>query len=143
MDEYTPCRLCRHQNPPENRFCGRCGSSLLASSDQLVPRRGEDGPAVAGRTLLPAKLKPAGKALAVGFAALAAEAGLLWLRRRVERTDRTPLPVAGSPKPAVSEYLVSQSLEEVSVWLQEGDSRTWILARRAVRSFGATKASDG
>jgi hypothetical protein len=92
---------------------------------------------------LPAKLSPSGKALVVGLAALAAEAGLLWLRRRVERADPTPLPAVQDPKSPVSEYLLSQSLEEVSVWLQAGDSRSHIFVRREVRSFGSLKPPDG
>src|SRR3712207_9147230 len=26
MTEPAPCPLCRHTNPPRNRFCGSCGS---------------------------------------------------------------------------------------------------------------------
>lgn len=128
------------RQPPENRFCGSCGTAL-ADSGQLVLRQ-EYSPAATFRAL-PAKLGPTGKALAVGLATLAAEAGLLWLRRRVERADRTPLPATQEPKPPVSEYLLSQSLEEVFVWLQEGDSRSHIFARREVRSFDALKPADG
>jgi hypothetical protein len=80
--------------------------------------------------------------LAVGLATLAAEAGLFWLRRRVARADRTPLPATQDSKSRIPEYLLSQSLEEVSVWLQEGDSRSHIFARREVRSFGAVKPAD-
>jgi hypothetical protein len=42
---------------------------------------------MARRSLLPAELKPVGRALAVGLATLAAEAGLAWLRRRAEGSD--------------------------------------------------------
>ena len=140
MDERIYCSVCRHENSPEDRYCGSCGTAL-ADSGQLVPRR-EHSPAVTVRAL-PAKLGPTGKALAVGLAALAAEAGLLWLRRRVERADPTPLPAVQDPKSPVSEYLLSQSLEEVSVWLQAGDSRSHIFVRREVRSFGSLKPPDG
>jgi hypothetical protein len=140
MDERTSCPGCRHGNPPENRYCGSCGT-VLADSRQLVPRRGHS-PAATVRAL-PAKLGPSGKALAVGLAALAAEAGLLWLRRRVGDADRTPLPPNQEPRSAVSEYLLSQSLEEVSVWLQTGDYRSHIFVRREVRLSEASKPSDG
>ncbi len=141
MDEYTPCPQCEHENPPDNRFCGRCGT-VLTSSKQLVPRR-ENGPAAVVRAL-PSKLGPTGKTLAVGLTALAAEAGLLWLRRRVERADRPPrLAAAQDPRPAVSDYLISQSLEEVSVWAQEGDYRSRIFARRVIRLLGDTKPAGG
>src|SRR5919202_6463203 len=88
VDEHTPCPLCRHDNPAENRFCGRCGVSLT-SGKQLVPRR-EGALTTASRTL-PAKFKPVGKALVVTLTALAAEAGLAWLGRRVERNASSGL----------------------------------------------------
>ena len=139
MDEHPLCPQCEHENPLGNRFCGRCGTSLT-SSRQIVPRH-ENTPAAVVRAL-PARLGPTGKVLAVGLATLAAEAGLLWLRRRVERTDRPPLPAAQDPKPAVPDYLISQSLEEVYVWLQEGDHQGRILARRETRSLGTTRSTD-
>ena len=139
MDEHPLCPQCEHENPLGNRFCGRCGASLT-SSRQIVPRH-EKTPAAVVRAL-PTKLGPTGKVLAVGLATLAAEAGLLWLRRRVERTDRPPLPAAQDPKPAVPDYLISQSLEEVYVWLQEGDHQGRILARRETRSLGTTRSTD-
>ena len=139
MDEHTLCPQCEHENPLGNRFCGRCGASLT-SSRQIVPRH-EKTPAAVVRAL-PAKLGPTGKVLAVGLATLAAEAGLLWLRRRVERTDRPPLPATQDPKPTVPNYLINQSLEEVYVWLQEGDHQGRILARREARSLGTTRSTD-
>jgi hypothetical protein len=63
MDERIPCPLCRHGNPPENRFCGHCGV-LMTSRGQLTPRP-QANPTVAIRSL-PTKLGPVGKALAVG-----------------------------------------------------------------------------
>jgi hypothetical protein len=140
MDERISCPACRHENPPENRYCGSCGTAL-ADSGQLVPRR-QHSPAETVRSL-PAKLGPSGKALALGLAALAAEAGLLWLRRRVERADLTPLPNIQDSGSPVSEYLLSQSLEEVSVWQQRGDYRGHIFARREVWLFDALKPPDG
>ena len=140
MDERISCSVCRRENPPENRYCGSCGTAL-ADSGQLVPRR-DHSPAPTVRSL-PAKLGPSGKALAVGLAALAAEAGMLWLRRRVERADPTPLPAVQDSGSPVSEYLLSRRLEEVFVWLQTEDSRSHIFARREVRSFDVPKPPDG
>ena len=139
MDEHTLCPQCEHENPLGNRFCGRCGASLT-SSRQIVPRH--ENTTVAVVRALPTKLGPTGRALAVGLATLAAEASLLWLRRRVERTGQLPLPVAQDPKPAVPDYLINQSLEEVYVWLQEGDHQGRILARREARSLGTTRSTD-
>jgi hypothetical protein len=87
--------------------------------------------AVAGRTL-PVRLKPVGKALAAGVAALAAEAGLSWLRRRAEAEGRPSMPAARDVEPA---SLVGQSLEEVLVRAWVGDSRSRIFTRRTIRSF--------
>jgi hypothetical protein len=116
MDERVPCPLCRHGNLPENRFCGHCGA-LLTSKGELTPRP-EAKPAAAIRSL-PTKLGPAGKALALGLAVLATEAGLVWLRRRVEYDDRPSPPPTRTAKPADSEPTIGQSLEELFVCLQE------------------------
>ena len=139
MNEHTLCPQCEHENPLGNRFCGRCGASLT-SSRQIVPRHENTTAAVV--RALPTKLGPTGRALAVGLATLATEAALLWLRRRVERTDRPPLPAAQDPKPTVPNYLINQSLEEVYVWLQEGDHQGRILARREARSLSTTSSTD-
>jgi hypothetical protein len=139
MDAHIPCPLCRHDNPSENRFCGRCGASL-ACSEQLALRQ-ENSPTIVDRSL-PARFGPAGKALALGLAALAAEAGLAWLRRRNERFNQ-PSPLNDrSAELAVPEYFFSQSLEEVLVQLQEGGSRDRIFARRVVRSSNIARPAD-
>ena len=137
----TPCPQCRRGNPPENRFCGACGAAL-ESGGQLV-RRMEDSPATARRALLPAELKPVGRALAVGLATLAAEAGLAWLRRRAEGSDRASLPVVRETKPAILEPLIYQSFEEVHAWVREEDFESRIFAQRAVRSSRTTNPTDG
>ena len=116
MDERIPCPLCRHGNLPENRFCGNCGV-LMTSRGQLTPRP-EANPTVANRSL-PTKLGPVSKALAVGLAVLATEAGLAWLRRRVDYNDRPSPPATQTSKSAESEHIIGQSFEEVFVWLQE------------------------
>ena len=139
MDAHIPCLLCRHDNPSENRFCGRCGASL-AASEQLALRQ-ENSPTIVDRSL-PARFGPAGKALALGLVALAAEAGLAWLRRRNERFDQ-PSPLNDrSAELAVPEYFFSQSLEEVLVLLQEGGSRDRIFARRVVRYSNIARPAD-
>jgi hypothetical protein len=133
-EQQVSCPRCRHENPPGNRFCRSCGAPLR-SGGQLATRE-EQRPVPAGRAW-PAKLGPAGKALAVGAAALAAEAGLSWLRRRIGAEERSSLPADRDAGSASRGYLVSQSLEEVLV-------QTWVvphsrvLARREVRSFVST-----
>ena len=132
MEEHIPCPLCRHDNPPENHFCGRCGASL-SSGKQLVLRR--KGNLTAAGRAFPAKFKPVGKALAVTLAALAAEAGLAWLDRRTERRASPRLPDRDAGGLALRGRLVGLSLEEVFVQLQEGDFQSRAFARRVIRSF--------
>ena len=140
MDGLAPCPRCRHENPTENRFCGRCGASLRSGSE-LAPRRRGSSPTVAGRAL-PAMLKPVGKALAVGAAALAAEALLSRLGRRTDR-GRPPLPgLARGSEAAVPGRLVGWGLEEVLVVLEEGGWRGRVIERRAALWFQATERTD-
>jgi hypothetical protein len=135
MTDQAPCPRCRHANPPRNRFCGSCGAPLT-SGDQLATRE-EHRPVPAARAW-PARLSPAGKALAVGVAVLATEAGLSWLRRRIGAEDRSSVPAVRGLGSASRGYLVSQrSLEEVFVQTWE-DPHSRVLARREVRSFFTT-----
>jgi hypothetical protein len=134
MTEQAPCPLCQHENPPGNRFCGSCGVRLT-SGEQLVTRQ-EHRPVRAGRAW-PSKLGPVGKALAVGVAALAAEAGLSWIQRRIGTEDRSSLPAVRDAGSASRRYLVGQSMEEILVHAWE-DSHGRVVARREVRSFVTT-----
>jgi hypothetical protein len=130
MDERIPCPLCRHGNLPENRFCGHCGV-LMTSRGQLTPRP-EANPTAAIRSL-PTKLGPVGKTLAVGLAVLATEAGLAWLRHRVNYDGRPSPPAPQTVRSAGSEHTIGQSLEEVFVWLQEeGNFQGRGIGRRVV-----------
>jgi hypothetical protein len=74
------CPACQHGNPLDDRFCGKCGAPL---ERQLPARRGDAPLAVAGRQL-PITWQQFGKTVALSVAALAAEAGLAWLRKRIE-----------------------------------------------------------
>lgn len=73
------CPQCQRGNPLDNRFCGQCGAPLerpaLESSQSM---------SLATTDTMPLRLQQVGRAVVVSVAALAAEAGLLWLRRRVE-----------------------------------------------------------
>lgn len=140
MDGFAPCPRCRHENPTDNRFCGRCGASL-GSGSELVPHRRESSLTEAGRAV-PAKLKPVGKALAVGAAALAAEALLSRLGRRTDR-GRPSLPgVVRGSEAAMPGRLVGWGLEEVLVLLDEGGSRSRVLEWRTARWFYAAETTD-
>jgi hypothetical protein len=74
------CPACQHGNPLDDRFCGKCGAPL---ERQLPARRGDAPLVVAGRQL-PVTWQQFGKTVALSVAALAAEAGLAWLRKRIE-----------------------------------------------------------
>jgi Double zinc ribbon len=135
MTEQAPCPPCQHENPPENRFCGSCGARLT-SGEQLATRQ-ERYPVPATRTW-PTILGPAGKALAVGVAVLAAEASLSWLRCKVQAEDRSSLPALRGADSTSRGYLVSQSLEEILVQTWEESPDSQVFARRVVRSFITT-----
>jgi hypothetical protein len=139
MTDQAPCPRCRQENPPRNRFCGSCGAALT-SGEQLATRE-EHSPVQAGRAW-PSKLGPVSKALAVGVAVLAAEAGLSWLQRRIGTEERSSLPAVRDADSASGGYLLGQSLEEVLVGAWE-DSRGRVVARREVRSFFSTGSTGG
>jgi len=80
------CPSCAAQNPLENRYCGRCGSRL--DQPLVAPRSAEL--IIGRRSLLPAPtLRQVGRAAAASLLAIAAEAGLAWLRRRAEQDEPT------------------------------------------------------
>ena len=142
MDEHTPCPLCLHENPTENRFCGRCGA-WLTSPKQLVTRR-EDALDAAGHAL-PTKLKPVGEALAVILASVVAEAAFGWLNRRAERNaSRRLLHSRNAGSSAIRGRLVGLSLEQAFVQLQEGGSRrSWGFARGVIRASDIVGPTEG
>jgi hypothetical protein len=133
-ERQVPYSRCPQENPPTNRYCGSCGVPLT-SGEQLATRQ-EHRPVRTARAW-PFKLGPAGKALAVGVAAIAAEAGVSWLQRRIGTEDRSSLPAVRESGSASGGYLLGQSLEEVLVGAWE-DSRGRVVARREVRSFLTT-----
>src|SRR5919112_1795679 len=138
-EREVPCPRCSQENPPTNRYCGSCGVPLT-SGEQLATRQ-EHSPVQAGRAW-PAKQGPAGKALAVGVAVLAAEAGLAWLQRRIGTEEPSSLPAHRDADSASGGYLLGQSLEEVLVGVWE-DSHGRVVARREVRSFVRTGSTGG
>ena len=97
------CPACQHGNPLDDRFCGKCGAPL---ERQLPARRGDAPLVLAGRQL-PVTWQQFGKTVALSVAALAAEAGLAWLRKRIETgTTSAAAPLARSlptTRPATTE----------------------------------------
>jgi hypothetical protein len=74
------CPACQQANPIDDRFCGKCGGPL---ERQLPVRIADTRLTIAGRNL-PITWQQLGKTVALSAAALAADVGLAWLRRRIE-----------------------------------------------------------
>src|SRR6478609_7316555 len=74
------CPACQQANPIDDRFCGKCGAPL---DRQLPVRLADTRLTIAGRNL-PITWQQLGKTVALSAAALAADVGLAWLRRRIE-----------------------------------------------------------
>src|SRR5215210_6905671 len=108
MSEQTSCPRCKHANPPVDRFCGWCGTSLRASTDLMARREGSL--TVMGHAL-PVKRGPIGTALAVGLGTLAMRAGISWLRHRITADDRSSTLTTREHDTALSEYLLHQGME--------------------------------
>jgi hypothetical protein len=130
-DVAGSCPGCGHpENPPENRFCGRCGVPLQhaparRSSKELALRARERGITLKER-FLPTRLGPVAKTVAASLAILAAEAGVAWLRYRMEKLDGPALPHSMGQQrreksPEVgSEYLHGYILKEAVLLHREG-----------------------
>src|SRR5215213_7348086 len=87
------CPACQQANPIDDRFCGKCGGPL---ERQLPMRLADTRLTIAGRNL-PITWQQLGKTIALSAAALAADVGLAWLRRRIEVGPSTvPSPLARS-----------------------------------------------
>jgi hypothetical protein len=116
------CPQCQYGNPLENRFCGRCGTNL--EHPQATRHEGETGLTV-HESALPVQFKQVGKAMIVSLCALAAEAGMAWLRQRVERMNQQPdgshqtvpqtLPVRRLQRPGIPPAVPDQSPRNVTI----------------------------
>ena len=137
------CPACQHGNPLDDRFCGKCGVPL----ERQLPARRTDAPlTVAGRQL-PVTWQQFGKTVALSVAALAAEAGLAWLRRRIESGPSTPSTALARPAPAaraaaaettalaqrpVSSVVTIVSERLIEIW-DSGDGRQHVSERHVWR----------
>jgi hypothetical protein len=132
------CPACQQGNPVDDRFCGKCGALM---ERQLPARRGDTRLTVAGRNL-PVTWQQLGRTVALSAAALVAEAGLAWLRRRIEAGPAAaPIMLAGPnsvPSPSTADSaaitrpvgsivtIISQRV--IEVW-DSGDGRKQISER--------------
>lgn len=91
------CPQCRQANKLGDQFCSRCGRPLALV---YTPERSRSAMTVGNGNMLPAlSLRQVGGAVAVSLVALAAEVGLIWLRRRVRRLEQqVEKPLAIVPK---------------------------------------------
>jgi hypothetical protein len=108
------CPACQHGNPMENRFCGACGASLERNE---LARRTPDAIVVAGQTIPLAQVRQVSKAVAISLAALAAEAGIAYLKRRAERVGMpsTALAVRSADPSAAPTQVAEQASKVVTI----------------------------
>jgi hypothetical protein len=121
------CPSCQHGNPLDDRFCGKCGVPL----ERQLPMRSADAPlTVAGRNL-PVTWKQLSRTVALSVAALAAEAGLAWLRRRIE-AGPAPAPIAQT-RPVQP----AKSVAETTALVGPAGSVVTIVSQRVVEIWDA------
>src|SRR5690349_24704713 len=116
------CPACQQANPVDDRFCGKCGAQM---ERQLPARLADTRLTIAGRDL-PITWQQLGKTVALSAAALAADVGLAWLRRRIEagpsaaptalahRTAATP--AAATPPQAAGNIVTIVSQRVIEIW---------------------------
>jgi hypothetical protein len=122
------CPACRFGNTVNSHYCNKCGAPL----EQLLPaNRDTSALTIAGRSL-PVSWRQLGTTVAVSAAALAAEAGLAWLRRRAEQG-----PAGSTAKPDTT-ALVRRTNPAASN--DTARSITTIISERVIEIFDS---SDG
>lgn len=100
------CPRCQHGNPVENRFCGQCGAPMGRT---LPEPQHQDALAMSGSVDLSVRLKQLGRVAAVSLTALAIEAGVGWLRRRIEHFNQPAYAPPQTAHPVSAPYTVSAS----------------------------------
>jgi hypothetical protein len=93
------CPACQQANPVDDRFCGKCGAQM---ERQLPARIADTRLTIAGRNL-PITWQQLGKTVAISAAALAADVGMAWLRRRLEAGPSAAPAVLARSIPAASD----------------------------------------
>ncbi len=90
------CSQCGHGNPLDHHFCGKCGAAL----ERLLPAPLSSQPLMRLGSAIPARWRDVGRAVAISAVALAAEAGIAWLARRIEQRNM-PVTLPSASLPAV------------------------------------------
>ena len=128
------CPACQQANPINDRFCGKCGVPL---ERQLPVRLADTRLTIAGRNL-PITWQQLGKTVALSAAALAADVGLAWLRRRIEAGPAAaptalarsvpPTPAAAAPGQVAGSIVTIVSQRVIEIW-DSGDGKRQISER--------------
>ena len=116
------CPACQQANPIDDRFCGKCGVPL---ERQLPVRLADTRLTIAGRNL-PITWQQLGKTVALSAAALVADVGLAWLRRRIEAGpaaapttlahSNSTTPAAAAPGRAAGSIVTIVSQRVIEIW---------------------------
>lgn len=126
------CPSCQQGNPMENRFCGACGASLERNE---LARRDQDAIVIAGQSIPLAQVRQVSKAVAVGLAAIAAEAGIAYLKRRAERVGVPTTALAARPADAAATAQAADQAARVVTIVSQRVVEVWeqgSLARQVV-----------
>ena len=128
------CPACQQANPINGRFCGKCGVPL----ERQVPVRLADTRLTSVGRNLPITWQQLGKTVALSAAALAADVGLAWLRRRIEAgpaaastalARSTPAtPAAATPGQVAGSIVTIVSQRVIEIW-DSGDGKRQINER--------------
>jgi hypothetical protein len=113
------CPSCQHGNPLDDRYCGKCGTPL----ERQLPARSSDAQLMIAGRALPVTWKQLSRTVAVSVAALAAEAGIAWLRRRMD----SPSTALASPKSALARSNSTASSQNATV-----KSQTTVVSQRTI-----------
>ena len=128
------CPACQQANPIDDRFCGKCGVPL---ERQLPVRLADTRVTIAGRNL-PITWQQLGKTVALSAAALAADVGMAWLRRRLEAgpaaastalaRTRPITPTAAAPAQVAGSIVTIVNQRVIEIW-DSGDGKRQISER--------------
>ena len=97
------CPTCGHHNPPENHYCGDCGTALHPGA--ILISRPSSLRINSGQLPAP-QVKYLVATLAVSVAAMLAEIGLVYLQRRVTQMERPSLSLRRRKTPAAQEKAI-------------------------------------
>ncbi len=129
------CSQCGHGNPLDHHFCGKCGAAL----ERLLPAPLSSQPLARLGASIPARWRDVGRAVAISAVALAAEAGISWLSRRIEQRNApvnlpaAPLqvvrPAAQPPATRAAANVVTIISERVIEFIDDGNGTRCVRER--------------